>query len=377
MTHWQVTQGGSSDSSTDEESSAKKSKTLTRKELEEKGLDEWKPLTPTFEEDVRQFWARLSTGTSAWPLIRPVEAFERQRAHAQAWAQSWRRDEGPDSLSHLTKKQKRAIMHKLQHCCIETDFDTLMERLPLFMQLNVSGMLLECLLWTEAVNTFATHEFQYLDGKISSDDTEGDRTFHLRLEHIYKRFYETNPTLAAVWRADFHRLSLPYDRTQSRDLSLGKYHRARRDELIESTVDRFLSDELILALMGPVSEELVPDRREELQLAFYIIEDWMFGKLYSSTGHIEYKWLKDLPRTFSVKEKMTAHQLHFLHGKDNTRLDGHEIIMVTCPSPVIKWLMGKNGRLMDLPVAPQVLVMDDGKNKLVYKNNTLMWDPEE
>ncbi|KAJ6032676.1 hypothetical protein N7540_003408 [Penicillium herquei] len=35
-----------SDSSIDEGSSAKKSKTLTRKELREKGLDEWKPLTP-------------------------------------------------------------------------------------------------------------------------------------------------------------------------------------------------------------------------------------------------------------------------------------------------------------------------------------------
>ncbi|KAJ6032677.1 hypothetical protein N7540_003409 [Penicillium herquei] len=323
------------------------------------------------------FRTYLSSGESAWPMRRPQEAFDRQCSQAYAWAQSWRRAEGPDSLSHLTKKQKRAIMNELQHCCVETDFDTLMERLPLFMRLNASGILLECFLWTEAVKVFTTHEFQYLDGKMSSDDTEEDKTFHLRLEYIYKRFYETNPTRAAVWRADFHRLSLPYLRAQSRDISLGEYHRARRDETIESTVDRFLSNKLILALMEPVSKELAADRREELQYAFHMIEDWMFGKLFTSTGHIEYKWLKDLPRTFSIKEKMKAHELHFLSMGSDPRLDGQEIIMVTCPSPVIKWLMGNDGRLMDIPMAQQILVMDDGKNKFVYKNNTLMWDPEE
>ncbi|KAJ5737990.1 hypothetical protein N7493_001145 [Penicillium malachiteum] len=232
-------------------------------------------------------------------------------------------------------------MHELQHCCVESDLDTLMGRLPLFMRVNVSGILLECFVWTEALNAFATHQFQYLDGKMSSNDTEEDKTFHLRLEHLYERFYRT-----------------------------------RRDEIIESAVDRFLSNDLMLALMGPISEELVPDRREELQLAFSLIEEWMYKDLFTSTGQIEYNWLKGLPRTFSSKEQMTAHQLHLRTGRENTSLDGHEVIMVTCPSPVINWLVGKNGRLMDVPLASQILVMDDGKNKWVYKNNSLQWDTD-
>ncbi|CAG8898664.1 unnamed protein product [Penicillium egyptiacum] len=137
-----------------------------------------------------------------------------------------------------------------------------------------------------------------------SPTDEGDETFSARLQHLYDRFYETNPLMTALWRSETNRLANSTNINQAPSTLLGIYHQDRR----QSFLDQFVNDTLSIEQGG--------GRQAEQQTS----PNFQDGSGKGCTdgnirGHIDYEGLAELPETFTLSDRVIAHEYNFLRHR--------------------------------------------------------------
>ncbi|KAL5334606.1 hypothetical protein BJX70DRAFT_402416 [Aspergillus crustosus] len=102
--------------------------------------------------------------------------------------------------------------------------------------------------------------FWYLDGKENTDDPQ----FTRNLNHLFERFYESNPRFAVIWRSQTQRLANSADKFSAPNPTFGRLNCNRQEAALPGLADDLLASEPFRWLLPTASDKVVTSRREEL-----------------------------------------------------------------------------------------------------------------
>ncbi|RAL12747.1 uncharacterized protein BO97DRAFT_451419 [Aspergillus homomorphus CBS 101889] len=126
-----------------------------------------------------------------------------------------------------------------------------------------SQMLKQLIVIKAIYERFHEQPFAYLDGKKGSGEAD-DPEFAQKLQYLFKRFYETNPRYAVLWKFHTQRLANPATHADAPNLEFGKYHADRREQALGNYADELLDSQPLCWLLKelPVTSDQSERRRE-------------------------------------------------------------------------------------------------------------------
>lgn len=143
---------------------------------------------------IREHFRGFHFGAMGWGLAKGLEDIGRGhtwfKIMLHPWVATWAATE-PEDMERLSKDQRQSIIRSLGLSCVQEDWDVLVSRFPPLIRELVAEVFLEALVMRQIHTQFFENPFWYLDGKIATDDQEGDTTFAARLQHLYRKFQES------------------------------------------------------------------------------------------------------------------------------------------------------------------------------------------
>ncbi|CAI7636156.1 unnamed protein product [Penicillium viridicatum] len=263
----------------------------------------------------------------------------------------------PEDVDLLSKSQKRTIISTLAGYCVQEEWDVLMGLFPDLVRETILEVFLETLIYKQIFDRLFMAPFWYFDGKMSPSD-EGDEMFSARLQHLYDRFYETNPLMAANWRSETNRLANGMNLNRVSSIDLGTHHRDRRQSFIDQFVKETLSSEPIKWLLKDPSSKEEEDKRYRLLYRVYQLAVESAADLGNIRGHLDFHTLAALPETFTSGEgdRMRSHEYNLLNAGD--RLDGHRILMLVHPGIVRRYICARERHFTEYSYPAYVVVQE-------------------
>ncbi|CAI7661337.1 unnamed protein product [Penicillium glandicola] len=329
-------------------------------------------ITPEeYIEEIFEMRTMIEAGMMGWPGPKSKETLG-FTPDTESWVIENAKSES--EVNRLSKAQKQTIISSLAENCVQEEWDVLMGLLPDMVRENISEVFLEALIYKRIFDGFFKARFWYLDGKMDPSD-EGDEKFGARLQHLYDRFFETNPVMASLWRSETNRLANSTDITEAPNTQLGIQHRDHRKSSIGQFVDETLSSEPIQWLLKePSSKEQANRRYEHL---YSICERAAENAVATGNtrGHIAFHGMAMLPETFTLGtyDKMCAHNYNFLpHG--STRLDGNRILMVLYPAIVRSFMTPRDKSIREPEYSTLAYVVVEDQSGIVVERTKVTLD---
>ncbi|KAJ5731367.1 uncharacterized protein N7483_005875 [Penicillium malachiteum] len=243
------------------------------------------------------------------------------------WARCWCFPK-LEALSHITEDQKNAIMQRLEHCCFESTWDGLLARLTPLQAEKIASVIMECFLWNAVVSLYEENQFWFIDGGFSPEDDQGQESFTRGLNHLYERFYSTNPIEAAYWRSETWQLAIPCSWAQASDRTLETSENQRQKELLKS---------------------------------FIVIDEFLTQDIFIHRGHVQFRWKRGVPERFHSRDQFQeAHYLHgWIHDFQEGQHDGYPVILVVIPEIVVTWNGIWKSTFKELTYCESLVLLED------------------
>ncbi|RAH60953.1 hypothetical protein BO85DRAFT_475131 [Aspergillus piperis CBS 112811] len=293
--------------------------------------------------DIKLQTQMLTAGAKGWPDYDFKVLGDRIRSvmyHIEYWCQQHARQGMPDTVE-LHDLEKQAIIHSLEGYWVQDlEWDTLMKSLPYPFSLYMSEVLAQSILTKNIVDKFFVNPFWYLEeeGLDRQDHTTGSVSRTQNLQHLYRRFLETNGPRATVWNKETVRLSNSVKVSQAPNLELGRQTKEYRTNAVALFASTLLSDVFFQRLLKSVDCDEATKREDSL-LELCKFADETAITLGSNQGHCVYKTLPTMGTTFDPRShEATVHNLHNVRGNaaDDARLAGRRILGITQPAVILK-----------------------------------------
>ncbi|PWY81925.1 hypothetical protein BO70DRAFT_396710 [Aspergillus heteromorphus CBS 117.55] len=216
-------------------------------------------------------------------------------------AQDWCINNIVDStadLEGLSPNEKQSIIRGLEGYCVQDlDWDMLIGSFPYPICELAPSFLAAALIVKDWMERFVDNPFWYFTGGSDQKDgqNESPGSVAQAMLHVYQQFLEVNPISGSYWKRESVRLASSVHKSQA-----------------SSTI------------LGP--------------RAYQNAEDFTF-RLHASDGYFKYRELCRSARLFFDRQTpwIKAHDLHSLEGFDgdeDSRLDGHRVLLVVSPAGV-------------------------------------------
>ncbi|PYH70188.1 uncharacterized protein BO88DRAFT_337877 [Aspergillus vadensis CBS 113365] len=192
----------------------------------------------------------------------------------------------------------------------------------------------EALIHKAIMENVFSNSFQYLDGKTSSKDQAEDKRFASKLQYLYKRFFDTNPNLATLWKEQTHRLANSTDSVKAPgDLSFGRDNAKRLLACAPCLADEMLASEPIgLLLKKRLGRNQVAKRRKELIEIFEASLGLMKDCETRVGGHFKIKRLSELGPLYQCGSSYMIFHLSNGDIVDEMDFEGRKILLVARPT---------------------------------------------
>ncbi|OJI90711.1 hypothetical protein ASPTUDRAFT_37469 [Aspergillus tubingensis CBS 134.48] len=284
----------------------------------------------------------LTAGATGWPdydFEVLGDHIRRVMYRIEHWCQQHARQGMPDTVE-LDDLEKQAIIHSLEGYWVQDlEWDTLMKSLPYPFSLYMSEVLAQSILTKKIVDKFFVNPFWYLEGEglDRQDHTTGSVSCAQNLQHLYRRFLETNGIRATIWKKETVRLLNSVKVVQAPNLELGRQTKEYRTNAVALFASTLLSDVFFQRLLKSVDCDEATKREDSL-LELCKFADETAITLGSNQGHCVYKTLPTMGTTFDPRShEATFHNLHNVRGNaDDARLAGRRILGITQPAVILK-----------------------------------------
>ncbi|PYH32701.1 uncharacterized protein BO87DRAFT_312632 [Aspergillus neoniger CBS 115656] len=216
--------------------------------------------------------------------------------------------------------------------CVQEDWTVLQGLLP--PRRSLADHFAEALIHKAIMENVFSNSFQYLDGKTSSTDQAEDKRFASKLQYLYKRFFDTNPNLATLWKEQTHRLANSTDPVKAPgDLSFGRDNAKRLLACAPSLADEMLASEPIgLLLKKRLGRNQVAKRRKELIEIFEASLGLMKLCETGVGGHFKMKRLSELGPLYQCGSSYMIFNLCNGDIVDERDFEGRKILLVVRPT---------------------------------------------
>ncbi|RAH59497.1 hypothetical protein BO85DRAFT_368142 [Aspergillus piperis CBS 112811] len=216
--------------------------------------------------------------------------------------------------------------------CVQEDLTVLQGLLP--PRRSLADHFAEALIHKAIMENVFSNSFQYLDGKTSSTDQAEDKRFASKLQYLYKRFFDTNPNLATLWKEQTHRLANSTDPVKAPgDLSFGRDNAKRLLACAPSLADEMLASEPIgLLLKKRLGRNQVAKRRKELIEIFEASLGLMKLCETGVGGHFKMKRLSELGPLYQCGSSYMIFNLCNGDIVDERDFEGRKILLVVRPT---------------------------------------------
>ncbi|PWY74317.1 hypothetical protein BO70DRAFT_398647 [Aspergillus heteromorphus CBS 117.55] len=263
----------------------------------------------------------LDRGAAGWLHDQGMIECKAQKIHTSI--QSWVISYAIGNVRGLSDQKLDGIIASLEDYCVQEKWFTLETLFPR-RALKYSGELLAGALLQKAVHSaFFENPFWYLDGKSTRDDDSDEGEFAAKLEYLYDRFYETNPTFATVWKRQTHRLPP--------NAVFGEYNSQRQEAVVEPLADALLADEQFCQLLikGLTPEEAAERRAYLVDIFGDGVEAMLILEAHLG-GHRTIKRLPELEPIYRSDDKYVGYT-YYTTPRDLPH-DGRRILLVVRPA---------------------------------------------
>ncbi|OJI86015.1 hypothetical protein ASPTUDRAFT_114983 [Aspergillus tubingensis CBS 134.48] len=232
----------------------------------------------------------------------------------------------------ISRKEMNIVIAALKGYCVQEDWTVLQGLLP--PRRSLADHFAEALIHKAIMEFVFSNSFQYLDGKTSSTDQAEDKRFASKLQYLYKRFFDTNPNLATLWKEQTHRLANSTKSVEAPgDLSFGRDNAKRLLACAPSLADEMLASEPIgLLLKKRLGRNQVAKRRKELIEIFEASLGLMKLCETGVGGHFKMKRLSELGPLYQCGSSYMIFNLCNGDIVDERDFEGRKILLVVRPT---------------------------------------------
>ncbi|PLB48505.1 hypothetical protein P170DRAFT_448191 [Aspergillus steynii IBT 23096] len=237
----------------------------------------------------------------------------------RAWARSYSVQSISD-LADISDSERSNIMSQIGHCSAETDWGSLMQKMPISSE-KIPAIIIQALLAKDVFEKiFADPFFAF---PIFGDDGVLPKPSGMR--NLYYTMLQIDEAEAHTWRSQTLRLlwnALDPDSKHALQQKLGEFARERALVFLATPGSQFLRE------LGKAENET--KCLHELQVLFNDATELSLS-LWTHRAFMAVRSQRDLP-VFTVSSSvMSAHRLHQL-DEDDQRLDGSKVLLVVQPA---------------------------------------------